>query len=73
MNHTIHQQEVNRMKNSLFVGMAIGMLAGAYIVNNNKKARQLVSDAQEQIMAKFQKQGAMQGMGDEMQSQSQEN
>lgn len=41
------------MKNGIFIGMAIGLATGAAIVASNKKARQMVSGAQEQIMHKF--------------------
>ena len=41
------------MKNAMFLGLAIGMVAGACLVNNSKKARQVVSDAQKQIKNKL--------------------
>lgn len=41
------------MKNTLFVGLAIGMVAGACIASNSYKARQVVTGAQEQIKNKL--------------------
>lgn len=41
------------MKNSMFVGLAIGMVAGACIASNSKKARKAVTGAQEQIKSKL--------------------
>lgn len=40
------------MKNAMFVGLAIGMVAGACIASNSKKTRSMVTNAQEQIMSK---------------------
>lgn len=41
------------MKNAMFVGLAIGMLAGACIASNSNKARKVVTDTQEQIKNKL--------------------
>ncbi len=41
------------MKNTLFVGIALGMAAGACIASNSYKARQVVTNAQEQIKSKL--------------------
>ena len=41
------------MKNSMFIGLAIGLVAGAVIANKNKNVRRLVNDAQEQIVCKI--------------------
>lgn len=45
------------MKNAMFVGLAIGMVAGAYIASNSKKTRQMLSQAEDQIKSKFCPQG----------------
>ena len=37
----------------MFVGLAIGMVAGACIASNSKKARKAVTGAQEQIKSKL--------------------
>ncbi len=41
------------MKNGMIVGLAVGMVAGACIASNSKKARQAVTGAQEQIKSKL--------------------
>ena len=41
------------MKNSMFVGLAIGMVAGACLASNSKKTRQVVTGAQDQIKSKL--------------------
>lgn len=41
------------MKNAMFVGLAVGMAAGAYLAGNCPKVRQVVTGAQEQIKSKF--------------------
>lgn len=40
------------MKNAMFVGLAIGMVAGAFIASNSQKTRSMVTEAQEQIKSK---------------------
>ena len=42
-----------QMKNSMFVGLAIGMVAGACLASNSKKTRDVVTGAQEQIKSKL--------------------
>ena len=41
------------MKNAMFVGLAVGMIAGACLPSNSQKARQAVTGAQEQIKNKL--------------------
>ena len=41
------------MKNAMFVGLAIGMVAGACLASNSKKTRQAMTTAQEQIRNKL--------------------
>lgn len=41
------------MKNSMFVGLAIGLVTGACIASNSKKTRQMVTGAQDQIKNKL--------------------
>ena len=43
----------NGMKNSMFLGLALGMVAGACLASNSQKTRQMVSGAQEQIKSKL--------------------
>lgn len=56
------------MKNAMFVGLAVGMLAGACLASNSQKTRQAVTSAQEQIKNKLCPQQE-DGMGGESQSQ----
>lgn len=41
------------MKNSMFVGLAVGMVAGACLACNCKSARRIVNEAQEQVKSKL--------------------
>lgn len=41
------------MKNGMFIGIALGMVTGAFIVSKNSKARKMIDDASEQIMTKI--------------------
>ncbi|MCI8412779.1 MAG: hypothetical protein HFE47_01610 [Clostridia bacterium] len=41
------------MKNAMFVGLAIGMVAGACIASNSQKTRKAVTDAQDKIKTKL--------------------
>ena len=41
------------MNYSMFVGLAIGMVAGACLASNSKKTRQVVTGAQDQIKSKL--------------------
>lgn len=51
------------MKNSLIVGMIVGMAAGAYVASNSYKAREAVRSTQSAIKSKFcvQKQSGQEG------------
>ena len=41
------------MKNAMMIGLAVGMVAGACLVSSNKKARQVVCNARDQIKSKL--------------------
>ena len=62
------------MKNAMFVGMAIGMVAGACLASNSKKTRQAMANAQEQIKNKLcpQQEDGMGGENGAQQSEQQQ-
>lgn len=43
------------MRDSLLIGMAVGLLSGALIVSNNKKAQEMVEKGKKQVKKQLEK------------------
>jgi hypothetical protein len=45
------------MKTGIYIGLALGMVAGALLVNNNYHARRFVDETQEKVKSKIRQKG----------------